>query len=84
MTNPAKRRKANRRGGTDQRRWRFEKLIERDGWDCWVCGHPMDPDAKPNADERASIDHVVRECDGGTYALENLRLSHRICNQIRD
>jgi len=41
---------------------------------CWLCG-------KPNA---AEIDHVIPVSQGGSDAMENLRLAHKECNVARN
>ena len=43
---------------------------------CWVCGQPVAP-----AD--ATLEHIKPLCDGGNSHLENLAISHALCNQRR-
>lgn len=52
---------------------------ERDGWRCWLCDEPVDPDASVNADRGPSVDSAgtARGKKGGTGAE---RLAHRACN----
>lgn len=69
--------------GTPRYRAKFRQVVERDGWVCWVCGWPIDPDAPPNDDGQASLDHVVELARGGSNSVENLRLAHRLCNEKR-
>ncbi|MCW2778019.1 MAG: hypothetical protein JWN17_1744 [Frankiales bacterium] len=52
---------------------------ERDGWRCWLCDQPVDPDASVNSDLGPSVDGgaVVKGKKGPT-GVE--RLAHRACN----
>ncbi|MEO7108399.1 MAG: HNH endonuclease [Rhodoferax sp.] len=43
---------------------------------CWVCGDPVQP-----AD--ATLEHIRPLSEGGSSHLENLAISHAICNQRR-
>lgn len=59
------------KGGTsaDLRR----RLLERDGDDCWICGH--------NLHDNVTIEHKVALANGGTWAMNNLALAHVECNR---
>ncbi|MEM8695231.1 MAG: HNH endonuclease signature motif containing protein [Pseudomonadota bacterium] len=48
-------------------------LRERDGDNCWVCGHELGHDC--------TIEHKQALANGGTWAFENLALAHRECNR---
>lgn len=61
----------------------LQKLYERDGGVCWVCGKPCNYEADPNNNEYPSIDHVIPIADGGKDLWENIRLAHRYCNSLR-
>jgi hypothetical protein len=51
----------------------------RDGWRCWLCDEPVDPDASVNADRGPSVDSgAVAKGKKGSAAVE--RLAHRSCN----
>jgi hypothetical protein len=51
----------------------------RDGWRCWLCDEPVDPDASVNADRGPSVDSgAVAKGRKGSAAVE--RLAHRACN----
>jgi hypothetical protein len=50
-----------------------QKLLARDGGDCWYCGKPMGDDC--------TIEHLVPKADGGRNSLANYALAHRACNQ---
>jgi len=43
---------------------------------CWVCGQPVRP-----AD--ATLEHIRPLSEGGNSHLENLAISHALCNQQR-
>lgn len=43
---------------------------------CWVCGHHVD-----HAD--ATLEHIRPLSDGGSSHLENLAISHALCNRQR-
>ncbi|MFC8191037.1 hypothetical protein ACFUMH_05165 [Cellulomonas sp. NPDC057328] len=52
---------------------------ERDGWRCWLCDEPVDPDASVNSDLGPSVDSGgVVKGKKGTTGVE--RLAHRACN----
>lgn len=49
-----------------------EKLIARDGDECWFCGLSMGADV--------TIEHLVPKAKGGRNMLANYALAHRRCN----
>ncbi len=52
---------------------------ERDGWRCWLCDEPVDPDASVNADRGPSVDGgAVPKGKKAPAGAE--RLAHRACN----
>ncbi len=62
---------------------RIAQLAARDGWTCWLCEGPIDPDAPEGSPGQATVDHVVPKSRGGPTAPENLRLAHARCNGRR-
>lgn len=52
---------------------------ERDGWRCWLCDEPVDPDASVNADRGPSIDGGATP-KGKKAVAGAERLAHRACN----
>jgi 5-methylcytosine-specific restriction endonuclease McrA len=64
-----------------RKRQRRNDLRERDGINCWRCGNPMRFGPPFNVGKAATIEHVLALKDGGTWALENLRLCHVGCNR---
>lgn len=60
------------------------KLIgARDGWICHLCGEHVDKTLPPEHPRSATCDHLVPHSKGGTNRNSNLKLAHRICNQLR-
>lgn len=51
-------------------------VAERDGWRCWVCDEPVDPDKSVNDPQGPSVDS--RTADRKAKVAE--RLAHRGCN----
>ena len=60
---------------------RLAALRARDGDDCWRCGRPMRFEGPPNRGRAATIEHLRPRSQGGTGALDNLRLCHVGCNR---
>lgn len=60
---------------------RIRAITDRDGWDCWLCGRPVNPYSVLR--HRASADHVLPRSMGGGNELSNLRLAHQSCNGYR-
>ena len=52
----------------------------RDGWRCWLCDEPVDPESSVNADRGPSVDGgaAPRARKGAPGGVE--RLAHRACN----
>lgn len=55
------------------------RLLERDGPGCWLCGGPM-PDPPKRANKRRTIEHLVPRSKGGTDDWGNLVVCHQHCN----
>jgi len=67
---------------------RLDEVGERDGWRCWLCDEPVDPDRSPNDDRGPSVDARMTERKAkakgrskkrGSVDLPE-RLAHRSCN----
>ena len=57
----------------------LNQVGERDGWRCWLCDEPVDPDASVNADRGPSVDAgAVPKGKKASAGME--RLAHRACN----
>lgn len=54
----------------------IERLLDRDGPNCCICGKPLGDDI--------TIEHWVSIKDGGNNSLANLGLAHEACNQAVD
>ncbi|WP_367127649.1 hypothetical protein [Saccharothrix sp. HUAS TT1] len=54
----------------------LDDVAERDGWRCWVCDEPVDPDMSVNDPRGPSVDS--RTADRKAKVAE--RLAHRGCN----
>ncbi|MCE0537884.1 hypothetical protein LWF15_20525 [Kineosporia rhizophila] len=60
----------------------LEDVGEHDGWRCWVCDEPVDPEASVNDDRGPSVDartNKPRAKVGNDFAGAE-RLAHRACN----
>ena len=55
---------------------------DRDGWRCWLCDEPVDPEASVNADRGPSVDSGAAPPKGKkkVVAVGPERLAHRSCN----
>jgi hypothetical protein len=63
---------------------RIEKLLERDGPWCHVCGFEIREFSQATQTPyTASCDHIAPKANGGTNDLENLKLAHKMCNALR-
>lgn len=61
------------------------RLLIRDGNKCWLCGDGFDLTiADPHHHDFITVDHFVRRRENGSNDLKNLKLAHRLCNNIRD
>ena len=56
---------------------RLEEVGERDGWRCWLCDEPVDPDMSVNDARGPSVDSLTTKKKKGS-GVE--RLAHRDCN----
>lgn len=66
---------------------RLDEIGERDGWRCWLCDEPVDPDMSVNDPRGPSIDSRTTERkaksknQGGKGKGTGVeRLAHRACN----
>jgi hypothetical protein len=57
----------------------LNEVGDRDGWRCWLCDEPVDPEASVNADRGPSVDSgAVAKGRKDSAGVE--RLAHRACN----
>jgi hypothetical protein len=59
-------------------------IAERDNWTCQLCFTPVDPELVADHPLSASFDHATPKVHGGPNTETNLRLTHRVCNNLRD
>ena len=58
----------------------LDEVGERNGWRCWLCDEPVDPDASVNADRGPSVDAGEQPKKGKKGPAPVERLAHRACN----
>lgn len=58
-------------------------VYERDGWQCGVCGEPIEPQLKWPHPNSVTLDHVVAVSKGGLHEAENLQAAHWMCNVLK-
>lgn len=85
-----RRRKVRENGRID---WdiNIQRVIQRDGLTCHICGEQVDLDDfyTNNNDvfiagnKYPSIDHVKPVSKGGTHTWDNVKIAHRICNSVK-
>jgi 5-methylcytosine-specific restriction endonuclease McrA len=56
------------------------QVFARDGWNCHLCGDPIDREAVAPEPLAPTLDHVVPLARGGSHTMRNLRPAHFICN----
>lgn len=68
----------------------LDKLINRDGAICYLCGVETDKNDYRYEEgtfiagnKYPSIEHVIPISKGGTHSWDNVRIAHRICNSIK-
>ena len=55
-------------------------LGARNGWNCGLCGRPVDSSLPSMTAMGATVDHIVPLKRGGTHTWSNVQLAHRTCN----
>lgn len=56
-------------------------VLDRDGWKCRHCGHPVHPRCNPRGCDRcAHVDHLIPLAFGGDNRPSNLVAACRRCN----
>lgn len=69
----------------------IQRLIQRDGLTCHICGEQVDLDDFYTNDNDIfiagemypSIDHVKPVSKGGTHTWDNVKIAHRTCNSVK-
>ena len=59
---------------------RLEDIGERDGWRCWLCDAPVDPERSVNDDRGPSVDRRISKAKSKNRPASQERLAHRACN----
>ena len=61
---------------------RLDEVGEADGWRCWLCDEPVDPDMSVNDPRGPSIDSLTTraKAKGPASPFGTERLAHRACN----
>jgi 5-methylcytosine-specific restriction endonuclease McrA len=58
------------------------KVLEKDGWRCYICFDPTPPELRGSYDNKApECDHVVPLTRGGSHSYDNMRCARRQCNR---
>lgn len=60
-----------------------QKVFERDGWKCHLCGKAINRKAVVPHPKAPTIDHVIPLASGGTHEPLNCRAAHFLCNSIK-
>lgn len=63
---------------------RLDDIGEADGWRCWLCDEPVDPEMSVNDDRGPSVDSMTTKSKAKGKGAESIfgseRLAHRGCN----
>ncbi|MEO6700000.1 MAG: hypothetical protein ABI140_16835 [Jatrophihabitantaceae bacterium] len=61
---------------------KLDEVGARDGWRCWLCDEPVDPQRSVNDSRGPSVDSMVSDAkkSGKGKAAPVERLAHRSCN----
>lgn len=61
---------------------RLDEVGAADGWRCWLCDEPVDPDMSVNDPRGPSIDSLTTKSKGkgASSPFGTERLAHRACN----
>lgn len=82
--NDAKARRRARLAGAETAPYSRIGVFTRDGWECHLCGGPLDSDLAGTSHRLApTIDHVIPLALGGADTPENVRAAHRFCNSLK-
>ena len=60
-----------------------QRLFDEQSAKCWICGTAMVLEYAPHEPLSATFDHIKPVSLGGTWAEDNLKLAHQICNNRR-
>ena len=72
---------AKRRGAQiSGEKFSHETIAARDNYICYLCGDEVDMTISRLDNRGATLDHVIPISRGGVDSLENVKLTHRVCN----
>lgn len=69
----AARRRARKRAATTED-VSYDAILNRDGFFCYLCQKPVDDP------EDIHFDHIIPLCKGGTHSMDNIAVTHSLCN----
>lgn len=59
---------------------RVDDVGDRDGWRCWLCDEPVDPQMSVNDPRGPSVDSIITKAKAKAKGAAEERLAHRGCN----
>lgn len=74
------RRRAVTRSGVTMSR---VELMERDSYECYICGELVDADLRHPDPRSSSLDHKIPISRGGAHSNENTAIVHLRCNLVK-
>lgn len=74
---------SRRRGPISAEPYADREIFERDGWKCYLCGEPVNRDARRTDPDGATIDHIIPISLGGQDARSNVATTHSRCNRAK-
>lgn len=60
-----------------------QRVMERDGWKCRICGKAIKRDAVAPHPLSASLDHIIPMSKGGPHLYTNVQAAHFLCNSVK-
>jgi len=82
---PPNNRDRARNRGNKRSYYTRQQIFDRDGYDCYLCGTPVDLTAPHNMKDPGwetypHVEHVIPLSLGGDDTLENVKIAHAKCN----
>lgn len=59
------------------------RIFERDGWRCQLCGNKVKRDAEVPHPLAPVLDHIVPLAKGGSHEPANVQCAHFLCNSLK-
>ena len=72
-----------RKLGNEHEDFELREIFDRDGWQCQLCGQPVDREAKWPHPEFPTLDHIVPVSKGGGHLRSNVQCAHLHCNLVK-